>query len=188
MSLRLLLDGLRGLGLAHEDVREARGPLAAHEGVRRGLAEVGVDEEGPPLLRGEGERQVHRGERLAFAGGGGGDRDDPRAGLAPGVVEGGADDAVALDEALVEVGVEDDEVRVLVARELRDDAQEGRAEVLAHVVRGLEGVVEVLEEEGEADAQEGAEQDAQHDVAHLPRPDGAARARPRGPRRGCWWT
>ena len=38
------------------------------------------------------------------------------AGLAPGVVEGGADDAVALDEALVEVGVEDDEVRVLGAR------------------------------------------------------------------------
>ena len=63
---------------------------------------------------------------------------------------------------------------MLVARQLRDDAEEGRAEVLAHVVGGLEGVVEVLEEEGEADAQEDAEEDAERDVAELPGPDGAA--------------
>ena len=72
--------------------------------------------------------------------------------------------------------------------ELRDDAQEGRAEVLPHVVRGLEGVVEVLEEEGEADAQEGAEQDAEQDVAELLRAGRGRRGRPRGPRCGCSWT
>jgi hypothetical protein len=45
--------------------------------VRRGLAEVGVDEEGSPLLRREGEGEVDGGEGLALARGGGGDGDDP---------------------------------------------------------------------------------------------------------------
>jgi hypothetical protein len=121
---------------------------------------------------GEGEGEVDRGEGLAFARGGGGDREDPRAALGPGVVEGGADDAVALDEALVEAVLRMTRSG-LVARELRDDAEERRAEVLADVVGGLQGVVEVLEEEGEADAEEGAEEEAEGDVAELLRADGA---------------
>ena len=40
------------------------------------------------------------------------------------------------------------------------------------VVRGLQGVVEVLEEEGDAHAQEGAEDEAEQDVAELLRADG----------------
>ena len=111
---RELLDGLGGLGLAHEHVREAgrsagRAGRPCVCGLRRSASTSSTLR---PETR-ERQRDVHRGERLALAGCRGGDHQDARAGVGPGVVEGRADDAVALVEVALGPGLAEEGRRLV---------------------------------------------------------------------------
>ena len=104
--------------------------------------------------------------------------------VGPGVVQRRPDDAVRLGERALRVAALDQQVRGSLTG-LGDDAEERRAQVDAHVVRRLQGVVEILEEEGGADGEDEPEQRARQDVALAVGPNGRVRASPRDRRCGC---
>ncbi len=162
-----------GFDLSDDDVGKARDSLHSDEVVGLGLAKIGVDQEDPVLAGGQGQGQVHRGERLAFARRRAGDDEDPRAGVRPAILERGPDDAIALDEGPFGTRVRSHPVGLGPGLVLGDDTQQGGPEVEAHVVGSLEGVVEVLEEKAQAHAKEGPQEDPERDVTHGAGADGS---------------
>ena len=73
-----LADGIGGLDAAHEHVGEARSPLHPEGRMHLWQAEVRIEQDHPAAARGERQREVHRGERLALAAIRGRDEDDAR--------------------------------------------------------------------------------------------------------------
>ncbi len=132
--------------------------------MRLGTPKVRIDEEDPAFQRRQGQRQVDGRQRLALTGSGGRDDDDARSRVGPGIVQRRTNDAVRLGERVLGVPPLNQQIRRGLTR-LGNDTEQGSSEMDTDVVRCLERVVEVLEEEGESDGQEDAEERTGDDVA-----------------------
>jgi len=183
------------LGVAHEDVREARLALDAEEAIDRRPPHVGADEQGPLPVLGHREREVHDGRGLAFLQRGAGDDEHLAAALHPLELDVRTERAIGLGHRRLGIEVRDEQrvalqrVRVHVREvrasldealhrlarvDVRHDAEHAHAEVGLDVLDGADRSIERLAHEGQHDAEEQTEQRAhQHRVDHL-------RARRRG--------
>jgi capsular exopolysaccharide synthesis family protein len=171
------LDGLRRLRLADDQVGEPGRLLQAEVLVQRRAAQVGVHcQHLRPVVR-QGGREVRDRRRLALAGIRARYHDGATGRLRRREDQVRAQHAVGVGHRGTRAARDRDRVRprrrTALHLDLGDHSEERQAEVLLHVVGCLERVVEVLEEEGEADAEEEPE-DERHLVG--PGPVGDDRA------------
>ena len=135
------------------------------------LAEVRVQEDRPAARLREDDRDVRRGRRLALARDGARDEQGPNRRIDRGELDARAQAPIGLrdrPEVTEERRQPVDLTAVLATSHLRDGPEGGKAGDRLHVLRRLDGVVQVVEHEGDSERkqqahdrrEEGVEQDA----------------------------
>ena len=126
--------------------------------VQRRAAQVGVHDQHALAALGKDRGQIEDGGGLAFAGAGADDGDGVELVVLAREQQVGAQHAVGLGVRAFGAFLEQQ------ADVLRNDAQHRRLQRALDVVDGLHAGVEILDEEGQADADHQADDDAQGDV------------------------
>ena len=146
-----------------QGLREAAGLLQREQCAQPRAAQVGIHRRDPQSRLGHGRRQVGHSHRLALARAGTGHQDRAQRPVHARKAHVGPQGTVGLGGRGARLA--DDDELVVVISELADGTQGVETQLLADVCRGLDRVVQVVDQEGDAHSQHGARRRAEEDVA-----------------------